>query len=106
MDVRVAFWHRPEDVVWIDVGDHRRLQGFDTYWVADYGTGEWEYGVANDDENMGSMYDGVQFAAWRWDGAEEVDLGPLRPPTNPFADVTFWRGVMLTDEQARFVGLV
>lgn len=93
----VAYWERPEQVLWVYAG-HRRLQGYDNYWVA--GT---RYGCWNDDENMGTMYEGKQGAAYEAqpDGSE-VQLPDWRPPPG----ATTWRGYMLTTGQARAVGLI
>jgi len=96
MNVSVGYWEHPEAVVWVYVGNHRRLQGFDTYWV--HGN---TYGVWNDTPNMEAMYEGMQGAAWSWDGEQEIEIDPLIPD-----GARVWRGVMLTDEQARFVGLL
>lgn len=96
LPIAVAYWDDPEAVVWVDIGNHRRLQGFDTYWVDGS-----SYGVWNDGENMGTMYEGAQGFAWSWDGETETEIKPDIPDT-----ARCWRGVMLTDEQARFVGLI
>lgn len=92
---RVAYWNEPEAVVWVDLG-HRRLQGYDNYWLAGN-----RYGVWNDPENMGSMYEGIAGAAWQYSNGIEQPIDPTPTP-----DARIWRGVMLTDEQARFVGLI
>lgn len=102
MQARIAYWEKPDQVVWIDLG-HRRLQGYDNYWI------DWpRYGVFNDEENMGSMYEGLQAAAWEYQGFTlqgghvEIELVDPTPPEG----VTIYRGFMLTDEQARFVGII
>lgn len=103
LDVRVAYWDDPEQVIWIDLtfpdGRGRRLLGYDNYWVS----GNW-YGVWQDEENIGHMYDleGRHRFAWRWTpGVGEAEAAGGPPPS-----ARVWRGYMLTDEQARFVGLV
>ena len=104
LKIRVAYWDTPDQVLWIDLG-HRRLQGADTYWVAGN-----RYGIALDVENRHTMYadSEVHEAAWEYLGHSE-QLGhqevQLADPTPP-ADATVWRGFMLTDEQARWVGLI
>ena len=101
MDVAVGYWDDPEQVIWIDLlfpdGRGRRLQGFDNYWVSGF-----DYGMWQDEENIGTMYEGVHRVAWRWTPGEgEVEAVEGAPPSS----ARVWRGYMLTDEQARFVGL-
>lgn len=92
----VVYWHTPEAVLWVDL-PHRRLQGFDHYWLA----GD-RYGVWNDPENMGTMYEGAQGFAWKWTDGVEVELDDWTPP----ADALQWHGVMIPDDDARAVGLI
>lgn len=96
---RVGYWHRPDQVLWVDVdlpdGTSRRLQGFDNYWVDSSSYGMWQ-----DAENMGTMYEGLESVAWVFDGRErEVD-------STPPASARTWRGVMLSDNDARLVGIL
>lgn len=97
--VAVGYWDDPTRVIWVWVGTHRRLQGYDTYWVAGN-----RYGVCNDAENMGAMYDGAQAYAWEWDGADERPVVPA--PATPPAGATVWRGYMLSDDDARRIGVI
>ncbi len=95
---RVAYWEYPENVIWIDL-PQRRLQGFDNYWIA------WpRYGMWQDAENIGTMYsaDGPHAVAFEDKGHYEVEIDPFPIPTT----AVWFRGHMLTDEQARFVGLI
>jgi hypothetical protein len=97
MNVRIAYWDLPENIIWIDL-PHRRLQGYDNYWIK----GQF-YGVWNDDENMGTMYEGIQGCSWAWvPGVGEQRFRKWAPMEG--ADL--YRGFMLTDEQASFVGLI
>lgn len=94
MDFAVAYWDRPDHIIWVDT-PVRRLQGFDNYWIDGA-----SYGMFQDPENMGVMYEGRQAVAWTFDGHTERELIP--PPTPD----SVWRGFMLTTEQAEFVGLL
>lgn len=99
----VAWWDVPDRVVWIDLPT-RRLQGFDHYWVA------WpRYGVWNDPENMipdpdrGWHYEGIPAVGWESTGdGGEVELDDPTPPV----DAQVWDGWMLSDDDARAVGLI
>lgn len=94
-EISVAYWDHPDQVIWIDLPGHR-LQGFDNYWI------DWPfYGMFQDDENMGTLYpaDDIQGLAYEW-GVGYLD--DWRPPPG----VHIYRGYMLNDEQARFVGLI
>jgi hypothetical protein len=91
----IAYWDTPDDVVWVDL-PHRRLQGFDNYWIDGH-----RYGVWNDPANF-AMYDGVQAIAWEDTDGVEVELADPTPPST----ATVLRGVLLTAEQASFVGLI
>ena len=96
MNVRVAYWEDPEDVVWVDL-PHRRMVGHDVYWVDDS-----KYGFYNFLFNMDTMYSGNRGAAFEMTDTGEVELSSWLPP----ATATRYVGVMLTDEQAEFVGII
>lgn len=96
MNYSVAYWDQPDQVLWIDL-EHRRLQGFDTYWLKGN-----QYGVCNDNENMVSMYEGRQWAAYELTDEGEIEIEQPTPPEGAMV----WRGFMLTDEQAKFVGIL
>ena len=101
MSHTVAYWDHPDQVVWVDL-PHRRLQGFDNYWVA------WpRYGMWQDPENIGTVYtdsvDARHVVAFEDRGDHEVELPPGEPVP---AGAVILRGFMLTDEQARLVGLI
>jgi hypothetical protein len=66
----------------------------DYYFVAGHTYGAW-----NDPLNAGA-YEGRQQVAWEWDGTTETEIAFWVPPR-----ATVYTGWMLTDEQARFVGL-
>ena len=91
----VAYWDDPSQVIWVDLG-HRQLRGVDYYFVAEDTYGGW-----NDPANY-DQYEGKQSAAYRLhpDGTEEEI--PFSVPR----DAVIYEGYMLTDEQARFVGLL
>jgi hypothetical protein len=96
LDVDVAYWETPDAVVWVDT-PRRRLQGFDNYWFAGN-----TYGVYNDPDNA-DMYDGAMAFAWHLDDdGTEIALPETKPPAN----ATILRGVMLTDDDARAVGIL
>lgn len=86
----IAYWEHPSQVIWVDLG-HRRLQGFDHYWVKDNAYGMW-----NDTEG----YEGRQSVAWTFSETEEE-----RSPEVPDG-AAIYDGFMLTTDQARFVGLL
>ncbi len=94
----LGYWETPDRVLWLDLG-HRRLQGFDNYFVAGN-----TYGVFQDPENIGPMYDpaGVTSAAWRLEDGTETELEDPTPP----ADATIFRGFMVPDDTARALGLL
>ena len=92
----VAYWEHPDQVLWVDIG-HRRLQGTDTMWV----DGD-RYGVCNDSANMDSMYEGRQWCAWQLTPDGEIEIDQPTPPE----DALVWRGFMLSDDDARSVGLI
>jgi hypothetical protein len=89
----VAYWDKPEQVIWVDVGP-RRLQGMDFMWV-----GEDRYGMWNDPRNR-HIYDGRQAVAWTWDGATEEEAWPCEIRGRVY------EGFMLTTEQAEAVGIL
>lgn len=91
----VAYWEQPEQVIWVDL-PNRRLQGYDTYWVASD-----SYGVANDTDSP-LDYQGLQSVAWRLVDEKEYVTDSDHIPI----DAVVYRGFMLTDTQARFVGLL
>lgn len=84
-----------EGVLWVQV-PNRRLQGFDNYWVH-----ENCYGVFNDSENY-DLYEGLQAIAFCDTDEGEVQLEDPSPPEG----IQILRGQMLTDEQAKTVGLL
>lgn len=91
----IAWWEHPSRIIWVDL-PKRRLQGFDNYWV------DWpRYGMFQDPENMGTMYEGDEAVAFEDHGDHEIAIDPTPPD-----GVEIMRGYMLTDEQARFVGLI
>lgn len=96
MVYHIAYWEHPSQIIWIDL-PKRRLQGFDNYWIAFP-----QYGMWQDDENMGTMYDGLAAVAFEDRGDHEIEIDPTNLPDH--ADT--WRGFMLSDDQARFVGLI
>ncbi len=96
MNVRVAYWENPEDVVWVDL-PHRRMMGHDVYWVDGN-----RYGFYNYLSNMDSMYAGKRGAAFELTVAGETELPSCFAP----ATATKYVGIMLTDEQAEFVGII
>ena len=80
-----------EGVLWVDVNNHR-MQGMDNYWVH----GNF-YGGFSDPEND---YGGFRKSRWRIDPFERAKR-QLPPHT---AHVI--RGVMLSDDDARELGLI
>lgn len=84
-----------DKVLWVDLG-HRRLQGMDNYWV----DGE-VYGMFNDPENA-EVYEGYQSVAWVYEGGAERQDRRLRPGP----EAVIFRGVQLSDRNARKVGLL
>lgn len=95
MDHDVAYWEDPSQVIWVDLG-HRRLQGMDWFFV-----GSRSYGMWNDPRNR-DVYEGrMSVGFWFIDGVEtEMDVFVIPPRA------VVYEGYMLTDEQARFVGLI
>lgn len=91
-------------VAWVDVWDsgfHHRLSGFDYYWV-DPSTRS--FGVFNDPSNW-RWYGGgpaKQYLAWRWTGVGSE----LIAPALALATAHVLNGVMLSDDDAREVGLL
>lgn len=84
----IAYWEHPGQVIWVDL-PHRRLQGFDHYWV------DWpRYGMWNTTD----QYEGLEAVAWEYDGEERSIIAS---PSGRVFD-----GYMLTTAQARFVGLL
>lgn len=104
LNPKVAYWDEPSQVIWVDLG-HRRMQGADNYWISGNRYGMWQ-----DPENRDTMYADseiheVAFEYFGWSeelGHQEIQLEDPTPPP----DAQVWRGFMLTDEQARFVGLI
>lgn len=118
MDWSVAYWrdgqvatldsdtHRwanlpVEGVLWVDVqiGRYRhQLRGMDNYWVS----GD-QFGMFNDPENA-DWYPGPQRVSYRLTGDRRHPYERLSKAAPPEAQIL--RGLMLSDSDAREVGLL
>lgn len=91
------------DIIFVDVessffpGQKHRLQGFDNYWVD---LNSHTFGVFNDPENY-DIYEGHQERSYLWDEKGKSLL--LTPAPN---SAVFMFGIMITDKEAKSVGLL
>lgn len=93
MEHDVAYWEHPHQVVWVQT-PVRQLRGACYYFVAGDTYGAW-YDPDHDHDYAGPP------VAYRYvDGVEE------RIPFQVPPDAAIYEGYMLTDEQARFLGLI